>query len=48
MTIEDLMEKYSLDWLEVGKSGVYMHMGRTLSFDEWRELNAAIEELRNE
>lgn len=48
MTIEELKEQYDLDWLEVDDSGVYLHMGRTLSFDEWRALTAAIKGLHDE
>lgn len=48
MTIDELMDKFDLDWLEVGDDGVYIHAGRTLRMDEWRELCAEIERMQDE
>lgn len=48
MTIDELMDKFDLDWLEVDADGVYIHAGRALRMDEWRELCEEIEGMQDE
>jgi len=45
MTAQEIKEKFDLDVLEVHENGVYLHMGRDLTLEEWAELNREIQSL---